>query len=237
MSSAVAAGDKFSRLPEIAKPVHYDISLKPNLQNFKCPGNETITVDVVKPTKFLQLHSSEIDINTVTVKLADGTELKGVTYELDRKWMTLTIKFAEEVAPQQIKVAIDFVAEHNDKMRGFYRSSYKGADGKEKFLVSTQFESTYARLSFPCWDESIYKAKFDITLEVDEKLSALCNMNGISETPTGKGTRVVKYGTTPIMSSYLVASPVVYQVFGRMFCEMKVTIIARIVYIQKSLHA
>ncbi|KAH7668119.1 CRE-PAM-1 protein, partial [Aphelenchoides avenae] len=65
--------------------------------------------------------------------------------------------------------------------------------------------STYARQSFPCWDEPIYKAKFDITLEVPERLTALSNMNIVSETPTGKGTKVVKYATTPLMSTYLVA--------------------------------
>uniref|UniRef100_A0A914XU65 Aminopeptidase n=1 Tax=Panagrolaimus superbus TaxID=310955 RepID=A0A914XU65_9BILA len=208
-SSAVvattAADDKFSRLPEIAKPVSYDIHLKPCLKTFKCKGNETIVVDVTASTDYLKLHSSEIDINSIQVKLCDGSELKGVTFELDRKWMTLTIKLPQKIEPQTVNLLIDFDAEHNNKMRGFYQSVYKGSDGSEKYLVSTQFESTYARLSFPCWDEPVYKAKFDITLEVDEKLTALSNMNVVSEKSTENGTKVVKYGTTPLMSSYLVA--------------------------------
>lgn len=44
--ATTAAGDKFSRLPEIAKPSLYKISLKPNLETFKCEGNEIITLDV-----------------------------------------------------------------------------------------------------------------------------------------------------------------------------------------------
>lgn len=30
----------------------------------------------------------------------------------------------------------------NDKMKGFYRSKYKGADGQERFGAVTQFEVT-----------------------------------------------------------------------------------------------
>ena len=153
----------------------------------------------------MTLHSSEIEINSIQVKLADGTELKDVKFEVDRKWMMLTVKFPQKVDPQKLTLTIDFVASHNDKMNGFYRSTYKGSDGSEKLMVSTQFESTYARLAFPCWDEPIYKATFDITLEVDEKLTALSNMNVISEKPTGNGTKIVKYATSPKMSSYLVA--------------------------------
>lgn len=136
---------------------------------------------ITKPTDFLKLHSSEIEIKSAGVELADGSVLKDLPVEIDRKWMTLNVKLPKTLDPQQVKLIIDFVAEHNNKMHGFYRSSYKGADGKEKFLVSTQFESTYARLSFPCWDEPVYKAQFDITLEVDPKLTALSNMNVVSE--------------------------------------------------------
>jgi puromycin-sensitive aminopeptidase len=205
-TTVAASDDKFRRLPEIAKPISYDIYLKPDLNTFKCNGNETIVVDVTTSTDFLKLHSSEIDINSVHLKLADGNELKGVTFEVDRKWMVLTIKLSQKIEPQKVSLSIDFEATLNDKMRGFYRSVYKGSDGSEKHLVSTQFESTYARLCFPCWDEPIYKSTFDITLEVAEKFTALSNMNVVSEKSTGNGTtKIVKYGKTPLMSSYLVA--------------------------------
>uniref|UniRef100_A0AC34GGY9 Aminopeptidase N-like N-terminal domain-containing protein n=1 Tax=Panagrolaimus sp. ES5 TaxID=591445 RepID=A0AC34GGY9_9BILA len=134
-TTAAAGDDKFSRLPEIAKPVSYDIHITPCLKTFKCKGIETIVVDVTTSTDFLKLHSSEIDINSIQVKLADGSELKGVTFELDRKWMTLTIIFPQKIETQKVNLLIDFVAEHNNKMRGFYQSVYKGNDGTEKKLV------------------------------------------------------------------------------------------------------
>lgn len=38
--------DKFSRLPELAKPSLYTIHLKPDLATFKCEGHETIDLEV-----------------------------------------------------------------------------------------------------------------------------------------------------------------------------------------------
>lgn len=43
---STTASDKFSRLPEVAKPSLYTINLKPNLETFKCEGHEVITLDV-----------------------------------------------------------------------------------------------------------------------------------------------------------------------------------------------
>ncbi|VDM46294.1 unnamed protein product [Toxocara canis] len=196
--------DKFERLPELAKPSHYTITLAPDLGKFTFDGQETIDIDILKSTNHLKLHSSEINVKNASLVLADGSELKNLSVQYDKRWTTITLNFPKEVNPQKAKVSLEFVGELNDKMRGFYRSSYKDAEGKERYIASTQFESTYARLSFPCWDEPIYKAKFDISLIVNEDLTALSNMNAISETKAN-GKKTVKYATTPLMSTYLVA--------------------------------
>lgn len=60
-------------------------------------------------------------------------------------------------------------------------------------------------MAFPCWDEPVYKANFSITLEVDRKLTALSNMNQISSEELEGDMKLVKFATTPKMSTYLVA--------------------------------
>lgn len=40
------AEEKFSKLPELAKPTLYTIHLKPDLTTFKCEGRETIALEV-----------------------------------------------------------------------------------------------------------------------------------------------------------------------------------------------
>ncbi|KAL3989469.1 Peptidase M1 family protein [Acanthocheilonema viteae] len=195
---------KFERLPELAKPTHYALTLSPDLKNFTFQGQETTDIEILKGTDHLKLHSSEIDIKRAQLTLSDGSVLQDLGIEYNKKWTTVTLKLPKHISPQKAKISLDFVGELNEKMRGFYRSKYKDIDGKECYLASTQFESTYARLAFPCWDEPIYKAKFDITLIVDEELTALSNMNVISETKVDD-KKIVKFATTPLMSTYLVA--------------------------------
>lgn len=72
-------------------------------------------------------------------------------------------------------------------------------------------EATDCRRAFPCWDEPALKATFDISLRVKTHLTALSNMNVISEseiTVDSQPLKEFKFATTPIMSTYLVAMAV-----------------------------
>ncbi|KAH7711328.1 puromycin-sensitive aminopeptidase isoform 2 [Aphelenchoides avenae] len=196
--------DEFTQLPLLAKPTHYSIRLKPDVEKFICEGTVAINVVILEETDFLVLHSYEIRVESAVAKLADGSKAL-LDVELDPKWQKLTLRFLTKVGPQTARLTLKFESMLNDKLRGFYRSTYKDVAGNTKYLFSTQFESTHARKSFPCWDEPNYKARFDVTLEVPERMTALSNMNVLSETASGTGTKVVKYATTPPMSTYLVA--------------------------------
>lgn len=49
---------------------------------------------------------------------------------------------------------MSFIGVLNDKMCGFYNSTYT-EDGEKKQMATTQFEATDARRAFPCWDEPV----------------------------------------------------------------------------------
>jgi aminopeptidase N len=110
---------------------------------------------------------------------------------LDTAHEHLNLESATELPKGEARLHITFTAQLNDKMRGFYRSTYKDADGTDRIMAASQMEvrcavkiiwacaclqSTYARLAFPCWDEPEFKARFDVTLIVDANLVALSNM-------------------------------------------------------------
>ncbi|XP_030490124.2 aminopeptidase M1 isoform X1 [Cannabis sativa] len=98
---------------------------------------------------------------------------------------------------------IEFEGVLNDKMKGFYRSTYEH-NGEKKNMAVTQFEPADARQCFPCWDEPACKATFKITLDVPSDLVALSNMPIIEENVKGQ-IKTLSYQESPIMSTYLVA--------------------------------
>jgi aminopeptidase N len=72
--------------------------------------------------------------------------------------------------------------------------------------VVTQFAATDCRRAFPCWDEPLLKATFDVILWVDPSLTALSNMNLLLEECMEKNGKMLKkcqFATTPRMSTYV----------------------------------
>ena len=70
-------------------------------------------------------------------------------------------------------------------------------------------QPVYARQAFPCFDEPWMKATFQLTLLTDPGVpTALFNMpllHGSGSIDASTGLREWRFGTSPVMSSYLVA--------------------------------
>jgi puromycin-sensitive aminopeptidase len=90
-------------------------------------------------------------------------------------------------------------------LRGFYRSTFTDADGRERVIATTQMQSTDCRRAFPCWDEPDMKAVFGITLDVAPDLVALSNGPEIARETLPDGRQRVRFEDTMMMSTYLVA--------------------------------
>ncbi|KAK6731793.1 hypothetical protein RB195_007945 [Necator americanus] len=208
MAEACPVKEKYERLPKFAVPEHYELKIIPDMNSFTFSGSLNLTIRIISPTDVIKLHQMSITINSAKVTLDDGLVLKDLHHSYDPKFNIVTFELGTQVNPETITLALEYTGEINDKMRGFYRSSYKDEQNREKFLASTQFESTYARYAFPCFDEPIYKATFDISLIVDPGMTALSNMPVITATPCDfHGVKKIwmKFDRTPQMSPYLVA--------------------------------
>ena len=73
-------------------------------------------------------------------------------------------------------ISMDFVAILNDDLNGFFRTKYTKTDGNISWVAATQFESTSARKSFPCFDEPDKKAIFNVKLGRRPDMTAVSNM-------------------------------------------------------------
>jgi tricorn protease interacting factor F2/3 len=179
-------------------PVHYDIEFEPDFKKFTFRGREKVSVKITRSTSKIILHAAELEIKQCKIEW-NGKEIKPEIF-LNSKTEELTLSFPKKISGTAI-LSFDFIGQLNDKLVGFYRSKYK-YKGKEKHLATTQFEAADARRAFPCWDEPEAKATFDVSLLVDNNHTAISNMPVLSRKKRGKKT-LYKFGTTPIMSTYL----------------------------------
>ncbi|ORZ34473.1 aminopeptidase [Catenaria anguillulae PL171] len=198
-------------LPTNVVPTHYNVELTPDLESFTFEGSVDIQVKIVEATSVVKVNVKELELHAARISLSHNKAEKtllAASITDDSHTEQATITFPEELpAGAQATLSITFKGIHNDKMAGFYRSGYKDNEGKQKHMVVTQFEATDARRAFPCWDEPALKATFDVTLNVRKELTALSNMNVVSEEAhASKAThKSVKFARTPIMSTYLLA--------------------------------
>jgi len=191
------------RLPRHVVPIRYDLRLEPDLPASSFAGQEAITLTVHQPTSEIVLNAIELDITSARVE-GDSGPARQATITLDASLERCHLTFATLLSPGTWKLTMAFRGTLNDKLRGFYRSTYKDERGATHSMAATQFEATDARRAFPCWDEPDFKAVFATTLVIDPLLTAVSNTTIASETLAG-GKKVVRFADTIKMSTYLVA--------------------------------
>jgi puromycin-sensitive aminopeptidase len=191
------------RLPRHVVPSRYEIRLEPDLSTLAFAGDETVTVTVVEPTTEVVMNAVDLAI-TAAVAEQDGARSLGGSATLEPDTERVRLVFPAALTPGVWRLRLAFTGVLNDKLRGFYRSTYKDATGVTHTMAATQFEATDARRAFPCWDEPAFKAVFAVTLVIDPALTAVSNTAPVSET-VEHGRKVIRFADSITMSTYLVA--------------------------------
>ncbi|XP_067294260.1 leucyl-cystinyl aminopeptidase isoform X2 [Pseudorasbora parva] len=187
------------RLPSSVHPVHYDISLHPDLNRMNFQGSVSIKVKVLHETKIIVLHSSDMNITKATFegKVVDVLEYK--------PWQQIAIKFPEDLTKGQYVLNLDYTANFSISYNGFYNSSYVDTTGTKRVLAATQFEPLAARKAFPCFDEPAFKSTFLIKITRESKYISLSNMPKVKTTDLKNGLQEDEFMKSDVMSTYLVA--------------------------------
>jgi len=200
-----APGDNPHRLDGRAIPTHYDLTIRPDADAGTFTGTVGIDLEVTTETSSLVCNAAGLAVTGATVTTPTGEQLAAdATLDADSERVTFTVNTTLQPGPHRLDA--DFSGALDDRLRGMYRSSYTDAGGDTHHLVVTQFEATFARRAFPCWDEPAFKATFDISLVVPAGQSAVSNATEVARTPTEDGGHdEVQFATTMKMSTYLVA--------------------------------
>jgi aminopeptidase N len=187
------------RLPAGVVPLHYDITVAPDLAAAKFSGEETIRVRLEKPAASIVLNAAELTFRAVRVTAAGRAQQARVSVNEKQDQVTITVP--APVPSGEAEIAISYDGILNDDLRGLYLSK-----ANNRRYAVTQLEATDARRMFPSFDEPAFKATFALTAIIDTKDSAISNGAIVSETPgPGPGRRTIRFETTPKMSTYLVA--------------------------------
>jgi aminopeptidase N len=188
------------KLPKEVVPAEYSIRIVPNIDKFTFTGTETVKLEVRSPVHQLVLNALELDVTEATL---DGKPLPKSAAKIDKENELLTLKLPSELAPGDHTISLSFSGKINQQGQGlFYMRYQEHGSGATKVMLGTQFEATDARRFFPCWDEPVFRARFQLTAVVPENWLAVSNMPIESEKKIAEG-KEVRFAATPPMSSYL----------------------------------
>ena len=192
------------RLPTHVVPSRYQLELEPDLAAATFFGSVAIDVEILEATDEIVCNAAELEISSASIQLADGSRTTP-DYRLDEGAERLHLTLPNDAPAGLATIELTFAGILNDRLRGFYRSTYQDDDGTSQTIATTQFESTDARRAFPCWDEPAYKATFATTLVVDPQHLAVSNTAVVRESFPDPNRRRVTFAETMPMSTYLVA--------------------------------
>jgi aminopeptidase N len=186
------------KLPKDVIPKHYTVRIEPNLEAATFRGRESINLDVRQPVRQIVLNARGLAIPSA--RLGEQVLLP----QLDEKQQTLTFALPEELPAGAHRLDLEFTGKLGEQAFGLYIARYQ--DGaQQKRALATQMEATDARRMFPCWDEPVFRASFELTAVVPAAHTAVSNMPIATETPLAGDLKEVSFARTPSMASYLLA--------------------------------
>ena len=211
-----------SRLPKHTIPLHYNINYsKLDLVTGIFKGSVEISLKFCGKTLIdsIQLHTLELHILDGSLKQVSSSgcddasiheyKLTEIRYCKRNQISSLLFdgfKSSELSEGELCVLSLDFSGKLNKQMKGLYQSNYTGLDGKNQVMACTQFEPTDARRAFPCFDEPGFKATFELSVTLDERLTCISN-TPVQSTESiyldGGILRRWKFSRTPKMSTYL----------------------------------
>lgn len=183
------------RLPRNVLPHRYEVRLKPDLEKATFSGEVMIHCHAVNAGEIVmnakQLEILEVKVNGLLTK-----------WELHDPTERIVLATA---ASGDTTISIRFNGTLNDRLRGFYRSTFTDSEGNQRVIATSQMQSTDCRAAFPCFDEPDFKAVFAVTLVAPNDCLAISNGEEIAKQDLGDGTYEIRFSDTMPMSTYLVA--------------------------------
>ncbi|EDV92816.1 membrane alanyl aminopeptidase [Drosophila grimshawi] len=205
------------RLGISVKPSFYNLRisvqqdvLNPAAPSYKFDGDVEITLQSVDAdVSQITLHKDDIDITTCGLytkgELVENIAIQTMSFEQATQQLTVPLTQAL-VVNQDYLLKFKYTGKVQTRPEGLFSSSYLDEEtNTSKMVLITHMQAINARLVLPCFDEPIFKAKFQVTIERPSGFNAISNTKLIKTTDEGNNRFADQFDVTPIMSSYLLA--------------------------------
>lgn len=207
------------RLPGSLVPLSYNITLWPRLEPdqqglFIFSGHSAVVFLCLQNTDLILIHSNKLNFTIFQGHWAQLSAPDGApTPHIQRSWWEEATQYlvlqlrGPLLAGRKYVLQTEFRGELADDLEGLYRSQYT-EDGVHKVLAASQMQATYARKVFPCFDEPVMKAVFNVTLIHEPGTVALSNSQErefVVIVMDGLSVRKTTFDPTERMSTYLLA--------------------------------
>lgn len=163
---------RYYRLSTNHIPKRYSLRLiiDPDSKGFS--GEVMISFSTRNETNLLRLHAAP---KSITINQVELNTLHVCNVSMDQRTEIASITCPTGIgASENNQVLLKFAGSYQDSVNGLYKDKYHNNKIQEHF-VATQFEPTYARMGFPCFDEPQLKAEFDVMIIHPKDFTAVSN--------------------------------------------------------------
>ena len=112
------------RLPRTVIPSRYDLTIRPDLGQAMFSGSVDVALIVERPVERVVLNAVDLEIDEGWLAYDDGSVLRLEHVELDADLQRAALAFEAPVVAGAWTLHLEFRGVLNDKLRGFYRSTY-----------------------------------------------------------------------------------------------------------------
>lgn len=117
------------RLPKTISPLHYDLTIHPNLTTLDFTGVVRIDLDVHEDTDTVILHAKQMHISNVLLLAPEGARpLQMLEYPSFHQLALLSDSVLTR--GRKYEVILEFAANLSDSFHGFYKGSYRTSSGE-----------------------------------------------------------------------------------------------------------
>ena len=116
-----------------------------------------------------------VDTEIGAAKIAIGDRKEELTPQFDSNQQTVSFELTNILQPGLYTLSFKFQSRIGEQPHGLFAQHYD-SNGTLEHLLATELEPGDARRVFPCWDEPVFRAIFQLSVKARKENTVVSNM-------------------------------------------------------------